>query len=140
MEKRQRQPPRRLVWIAVDASTEGDSDMYRSNKIPSIGETVGAMSSIQLHRYNAATIELIRNDIKLWAQAMSTPETPVTPYFILLNFKDLQDPEQLEYFNQIPTSFNLDDEQVDRLIEVGGELLRNNPEFRRLLSDLDANR
>ena len=140
MEKHQRQPPRRLVIIAVDASTEGDTDMYRSNKSPSIGETVGAMSSMQLHRYNAATIELMRNDINHWAQAMSTPETPVTPYFILLNFKDIQDPEQLEYFNQIPTSFHLDDEQVDRLIEAGGELLRNNPEFRRLLSDLDANR
>ena len=70
---------------------------------------------------------------------MSTPEHPVTPYFILLSFEDIQDPERLEYFNQIPTSFHLDDEQVDRLIEAGGELLRNNPEFRRLLSDLDAN-
>ena len=31
-------------------------------------------------------------------------------------------------------------EQVDRLIEAGGELLRNNPEFQRLLSDLEADR
>ena len=139
IEKHQRQPPRRLVMIAVDASTEGDTDMYRSDKIPSIGETVGAMTNVQLHRYNAATIELMRNYINSWAQAMSTPETPVTPYFILLNFKDIQDPERLEYFNLIPTSFHLEDEQVDRLIEAGGELLRNNPEFRRLLSDLDAN-
>jgi NTE family protein len=140
MEKHQRQPPRRLVVIAVDASTESDTDMYRSNKTPSIKETVSAMTDVQLHRYNAATIELMRNYINSWAQEMSTPETPVTPYFILLNFEDIQDPEQLEYFNQIPTSFHLEDEQVDRLIEVGGELLRDNPEFRRLLSDLNANR
>ena len=140
MEKHQRQPPRRLVMIAVDASTEGDTDMYLSNKTPSIKETVGAMTDMQLHRYNAATIELMRLTINRWAQSISTPEQPVTPYFILLNFEDIQDPERLEYFNQIPTSFHLEDEQVDRLIEVGGELLRNNPEFRRLLSDLDANR
>jgi len=128
------------VMIAVNASTEGDTDMYLSNKNPSIKETVGAMTDMQLHRYNAATIELMRNDINQWAQAMSTPETPVTPYFILLSFEDIKDPGQLEYFNQIPTSFHLDDEQVDNLIEAGGKLLRNNPEFRRLLSDLDANR
>ena len=140
MEKHQRQPPRRLVMIAVDASTEGDTDMYLSNKNPSIKETVGAMTDMQLHRYNAATIELMRNDINHWAQSISTPEQPVTPYFILLSFEDIQDPERLEYFNQIPTSFHLSDEQVDNLIEAGGELLRNNPEFRRLLSDLDANR
>ena len=29
---------------------------------------------------------------------------------------DIQDPERLEYFNRIPTSFHLEDEQVDRLI------------------------
>ena len=95
---------------------------------------------MQLHRYNAATIELMRNYLNDWAQAMSSAEAPVTPYFILLNFMDIQDPERLEYFNRIPTSFHLEDEQVDRLIEAGGELLRNNPEFQRLLSDLEADR
>jgi len=138
MEKHQRQPPRRIVMIAVDASTEDDTDMYRSNKTPSLKETVGAMTDVQLHRYNAATIELMRNYINSWALEMSTPDTPVTPYFILLDFNDIQDPGRLEYFNQIPTSFHLEDEQVDSLIEAGGELLRNNPEFRRLLSDLNA--
>ena len=138
IERHQRQPPRRIVVIAVDASTESETDMYRSNKTPSIKETVSAMTDVQLHRYNAATIELMRGYINSWAQAMSTPEAPVTPYFILLNFEDIQPPERLEYFNQIPTSFHLEDEQVDSLVEAGGELLRNNPEFRRLLSDLDA--
>jgi hypothetical protein len=57
---------------------------------------------------------------------------------ILINATDLANGVRFsfvqEYFNL------LEDEQVDRLIEAGGELLRNNPEFRRLLSDLDANR
>ena len=98
------------------------------------------MTDMQLHRYNAATLELLNGTINRLSQQLSTPEAPVTPYFILLNFEDIQDPKRLEYFNRIPTSFHLEDEQVDRLIEVGGELLRNNPEFRRLLSDLQADR
>jgi NTE family protein len=42
------------------------------------------------------------------------------------------------FFNRIPTSFKLSDEQVDRLIEAGRELLRNNPDFQKFLSDLGA--
>ena len=137
--KHQRQPPRRMVVISVDASTESDNDIYRSNKSPSLKQTVSAMTDMQLHRYNAATIELMRLTITRWAELISTPEHPVTPYFILLSFDDIKDPERLEYFNQIPTSFHLEDEQVDSLIETGGELLRNNPEFQRLLSDLGNN-
>ncbi len=140
MAKHQRQPPRRLVLIEVNASTDPAPEMGRSKKSPSLKETIGAMSDVQLHRYNVATIELMQGSINRWAQELSTPETPVTPYFIQLHFKNIQDPERRRVFNQIPTNFHLSDEQVDRLIEVGGELLRNNPEFRRLLSDLDANR
>ena len=40
--------------------------------------------------------------------------------------------------NRIPTSFSLTDEQVDKPIEAGRELLHANPEFRRLLADLRA--
>ena len=76
MEKHQRQPPRRLVMIAVDASTEGDTDMYLSNKKPSIKETVGAMTDVQLHRYNAATIELMRNDHQPLGAGDVHPGTP----------------------------------------------------------------
>ncbi len=49
---------------------------------------------------------------------------------------DIQQPEQRAFFNAIPTSFNLSEEQVDRLIEAGHELLRNNPDYQRLLADL----
>ena len=40
------------------------------------------------------------------------------------------------FFNRIPTSFSLSKEQVDRLIEAGRELLRNNPDYQRLLTEL----
>jgi len=42
------------------------------------------------------------------------------------------------YLNEIPTSFALGSEQVDRLIATGRELLRNNAEFRRLLAGLQT--
>jgi hypothetical protein len=37
--------------------------------------------------------------------------------------------ERRKFFNSIPTSFALTDEQVNRLIAVGAEPVRGNPEF-----------
>jgi NTE family protein len=136
LKKYQIEPPRRLVLISVNASTDPEPVMDMTNEQPSLEETIGAMSDIQLHRYNVATIELMKQKLSRWAQDMSTPERPVEAYFILVDFKDIKDPKRRRFFNQTPTSFSLTNEQVDRLIEAGGELLRNNPEFRRLLSDM----
>ncbi len=131
-----RQPPRRFVIISVDASARAESAMDNSAKQPELLEAVGAMSDIQLHLYNMATLELMEQTLTRWTKELSTPQRPVEAYFIYLSFKDIKDPTRRAFFNEVPTSFNLTGEQVDGLIEVGGELLRNNPEFRRLLADL----
>ena len=96
-----------------------------------------AMSDVQLHHYNTATIELMKESVTRWAKELSTPERPVTPYFIRIGFRDIQNPETRGFFNQIPISFSLSGEQVDRLIAAGRELLRNNPDFQQFVADLD---
>lgn len=96
------------------------------------------MSDVQLRRYSADTIALIKSSFKRWAAQMSTPEQPVETYFILLSFDGIPEPEQRDFLNQMPTSFALTDEQVDGLIATGGELLRNHPEFQRLMADVAA--
>jgi len=133
-----RQPPRRLVLISVNAATDPEPEMDKSNKQPSLEETIASVSDVQLHRYNVATLELMKRSLALWAKQASTQERPVTPYFIQISFKDAQEPKWQLFFNQIPTSFSLTDEQVDKLIDAGHELLRNNPEYRRLMADLQA--
>ena len=111
--------------------------MDTSNKQPSIAETVGAMSDTQLHRYNAATMALMENAIVRWAGMLSTPDHPVGSHFVRIGFADLPPSEQ-PFFNEVPTSFALSDEQVDRRISSGRELLRNNPDFQQLLRQVEA--
>ncbi len=108
--------------------------MDRSNRSPSIKETIGAVSSIQLRRYNADTLQLLDDKLKDWAHELSTPDRPVDVYFIKLSFSEIGQPETLRFFNLIPTSFDLSDEQVDKLISAGRKLLRNNPDFQRFLA------
>lgn len=44
----------------------------------------------------------------------------------------------LRFLNEIPTSFALSTEQVDRLIATGCQLLRDHAEFQRLLARLQG--
>jgi len=132
------QSPRRFAVISVNASTDPKPEMDASNEQPSLAKTINAVSDIQLHRYNMATLELMKQRLTRWAKAMSTSERPVTPYLIQISFNDIQNPETRGFFNQIPTSFSLSGEQVDRLIAVGRELLRNNPDFQQFVADLDG--
>lgn len=138
LEKMQRTPPRRLVLISVNAATDLQSTMDQTPKLPSLRASISAVSNVQLRRYSIDTIALVEKSLERWADEISTPEQPVEPYFILLDFNGIKEPERREFLNEMPTSFSLTDEQVDALIAAGGELLRNNAEFRRLMADLAA--
>ncbi len=140
LRKFDRKPPQRLVIISVNASTDPAPTMDASKRRPSLDETIAAVTDVQLHRYNAATLELMQQSVKRWAREMSIPGRPVTPYFIQIGFRGISQPERRQFFNRIPTSFSLSDEQVDKLIAAGHELLRANPDYQRLLAGLGGSR
>ena len=85
-----------------------------------------------------ATLQQTQQNLERWARNLSTPERPVTQYFIRLSFEEVPEGPLRRFLNEIPTSFALSAEQVDKLIATGRELLRNNPEFRRLLASLQG--
>jgi NTE family protein len=128
--------PSHVVLISVNASTEGVSDLDESAREPSMLTAMNAVTDVQLHRYNADTLALTESDLAAWAAEFSTPEAPVITHFIQVGFEDVPQP-QLKYFlNKIPTSFALTDEQVDALIESARTVLRSEPEFQELLTEL----
>ncbi len=98
------------MLIAVNASTDPEPEMDRTRKQPSLKDTIGAMSDVQLHRYNIATIKLMQYSVNRWAQALPTPGRPVTPYLIGFNFADIQDPELRRFLNRTPTSFDIEND------------------------------
>jgi NTE family protein len=106
--------------------------------VPTIEETLDAVTNIQLHRYNVATLQQMQQALVRWAGQLSTPERPVTSYFIRLSFEDVPEGPLRRFLNEIPTSYSLSGDQVDRLIATGRELLRNNAEYQRLLASLRA--
>ena len=133
-------PVKRFIIISVDAAATPLNTMDKSNIHPSILETVNATSDVQLKRYNVSTIDIMKKSMVRWSAQLSTPEQKVEHYFIQLNFSQIQNAETRAKLNEIPTSFNLPDTQIDLLIKAGGELLFDNPEFKRLMADIKASK
>lgn len=136
-KKERTRAPRHMVLVSVNASTNPVTDMDGTNKQPSITESVSAMAGVQLHRYNTATLELVKNRMDVWAKALSTPDHEVKAHFIQVTFEDIDEPKLKLFLNKIPTSFKLTDEQVDTLVDTSRKLLRENAVFQKLLSDLN---
>lgn len=128
--------PQRIAFISVNAAADTPLGIGASPRAPSIVDTLNAVTNIQLHRYNVATLAQMQQSVENWAKQLSTPERAVAPYFIRLSFESVPDGPLRRFLNEIPTSFALSDEQVDRLIATGRTLLRENPDFQRLVRSL----
>ncbi|MCK5649350.1 MAG: patatin-like phospholipase family protein [Gammaproteobacteria bacterium] len=133
-------PPKRLVVIVVDASTTTETGIGKTTTLPSIGDTLSAVTDIQLHLYNTETNALLKEQLMKWAKKLSSKEHPITPYFIDLNVTDIEKHEDRVFFNRVPTSFSLEKEQADKLIELAKGMLRQNHEYQKLLIQLGANK
>ncbi|WP_457676984.1 patatin-like phospholipase family protein [Thiolapillus sp.] len=132
-------PPRRIVIIVVNASVTSVTDIGKTRVLPSIADTLTVVTDMQLHLYNTETNALLKEELMQWARTLSsTTGRPVDSYYIDIDATDIEDEEERIYFNKIPTSFSLEREQADRLISLARRMLRNNPEYRRLLRDLGA--
>ena len=132
-------PPRRIVVIVVNASVTSITDIGKSQVLPSLADTLTVVTDMQLHLYNTETNSLLKEELMRWANTLSSGTGyPVESYFIDIDATDIEDEQERVYFNKIPTSFSLEREQADRLISLARRMLRNNPEYRRLLHDLGA--
>jgi NTE family protein len=55
-----------------------------------------------------------------------------------VSFNALQNKSERDYLNQLPTSFALPDEAVDRLRAAAGSLVLNSPDLQQALRDEGA--
>ncbi len=69
-------------------------------------------------------------------QSISTEKNPIASYLININATAIENIKNRSYFNAIPTSFSLEKDQADMLIDTAKILLHQNSEYKRLLSDL----
>jgi NTE family protein len=67
---------------------------------------------------------------------LRTPDATI--YTIEVSFNRLTDKAERDYLNELPTSFSLPPEAVDRLRAAAATIIKASPEFQRLLRDVGA--
>ena len=128
----------KIAFIIVDAQTRVQQGTEFGD-IPGLGFLLGSSSTIMINRNNFDTVDLLRRYIQNWkAEDVSAGHKPLDFYIVHLNFDSLPDKKEREYFNDIPTTFSLPADQVDRLRDVAGRLLYLNEDFHKLLKDIEG--
>ena len=130
--------PKYMVIIVINAETRPRNPMDSSSDTPSSIQVVDAVSDTQIDRYTVESLSLLEEAFYEWATELSTPAQPVAPYFIKLDFDSIGNKKQRKFFNNMATSFSLPNNEVDKLIEAGRKLLRQSPEFQKLLETIRA--
>jgi NTE family protein len=151
---------RRFLLIVVNAKTEKRETSDRRESPPGLAEVAYKTSTVAMDNFSFETVESFKQLIAERAQAQNTiddcqrrldaacPQAPrlepiaggrLKGYVAELSFDNLANESERRYFKDLPTSFALRREEVDRLIAVGGRLLAENPQFQTFLQQYEEN-
>ncbi len=131
---------RKVVVIAVNTLRFPEVDWDHSPAPPSTGKLEDQMWSIPVDRITLDAVEQVREKLSAWQADAPANGPERRAYLVQVTFDSLKDPDERLYFMRVKTSLTLPKEQVDRLREVAGRLLRDAPAFQRLLADLSSGR
>lgn len=131
---------KRMAVIAVNSLADTDNDWGTREKPPNVLSMLVRAAGVPIDRYSYEQVELLRDFVRTLQQSRGADgqALAIDFYAIDINFDAIADVEEKRYFRNLPTSFVLSDEQVDRLRDMAGRLLRQSPEYQRLLRDLGA--
>ena len=144
---------RRIVLIVVNARSSPRTDWDRHESPPGFVGQLLQSAGVPIDRYSFETVETMKDraEIVEWrrellvararlagaTEAEAEASVPkVTLHVLDVSFDAIRDPKERAYFMNLPTSFALPAEDVDRLREVAGRLLRQSAEYESLVRDL----
>jgi hypothetical protein len=148
----------KLVVIVVNAATDPATERDRSAAVPGLIDTLTTAATVPLDNYSFDTVELLRSTVnefdtdarlvegcnRLSARkgAQCALELPaphkVELYPIQVAFEYIGPREERAWFKNLPTSFELPRETIDKLRSVGRRLLAEDPQLQRLLETLNG--
>ena len=125
-------------------------------RAPGIVSQLLQSSSVPIDHFSYESVELLKDIAQRWADkreldiaerrlsGMSKAQAEASVLklsfdAIDVSFDAIEDPEEQRYFMNLPTSFVLPAEAVDRLRALGGRQLRESPTYRRAAEENQTN-
>jgi NTE family protein len=144
---------RRVVLMVVNARSAPRTDWDKQESPPGMIGQLLQSSSVPIDRYSFETVELMKDraEITKWrrelrvararlagmSEAQAEASVPKIALEVLdVSFDAIPDPKERDYFLNLPTSFVLKPEEVDKLREVAGRLLRQAPEYGAIVREM----
>jgi len=122
-------PPRNILIISVNAEVQRSYTIEQSPEEPSIATTMGAYTSAQMLKYNRETVDRLKNKLADLEQKFEAAGMDTRIFFSEVSFDQVKLLEINRFLNSLPTSLELDDIQVDKLIGTGRLMLRSEPAY-----------
>jgi len=144
---------RRLIVIVVNSVSAPSTDWNRSENPPGTLAILTKAAGVPIQRYSSESVELLRDIDARWttmreirdsiaASIGSNVKMPsvenapnVDIFTIEVSFQVLKDTTERAYLNQLPTSFVLSAEQVDRLRSAAAAIVFDSPDLKEALKD-----
>ena len=147
---------RRIIVFIVNSRSSPKTDWYEKERPPGAITLLIKATGVPIDHYSYDSVEQLKDTIARWqmmrrvrassafdaakdpeaAQLLRTPNIDL--YAIDVSFPALKDEAERDYLNALPTSFALPPEAVDRLRAAAATIIRDSPEFKRLVRDAGA--
>ena len=147
---------RRMIVFVVNSLSVPKTNWDKSERPPNDVAILLKATGVPIDRNSYEAVELLKDIVARWKtlrhvresegfaigasgalkEVIDVPNIEIYP--IDVSFQALDDAAELEYLNDLPTSFVLSGEAVDRLRAAAGRIIVNSPEFQRLVKDLGA--
>ena len=147
---------KRIVVFVVNSLSVPETDWARTEDAPGSVSVLLKATGVPIDRYSGEQVEQLKDMEARWKAFRAVRETatfkdPNDPtvkairnapgaqlYAIDVSFAALKDKADRDVLNQLPTSFVLKDEEVDRLRAAAAKIVLESPDFQQLLKDAGA--
>ncbi len=144
---------RRVVLFVVNSHSSPRTDWDRRETPPGFTVQLLQSAGVPIERYSFETVETMKDIAEIWkwkrdlrvahkrlagaTEAEAEASVPKVTLDVLdVSFDEIRDPQERADFMNLPTSFVLPAEDVDRLREVAGRLLRQSEDYRSVVREL----
>jgi NTE family protein len=147
---------RRIIVFVVNSVSLPSTSWNMSEESPSTLTSLTKAAGVPIDRYASESVELLKDIDARWAAqreirdsiAFAKDKDPKLAYLVNapnadiytidVSFEALKDKSERDFLNQLPTSFVLSAEAVDRLRAAAARLILESPDFRQVLKDTGA--
>ena len=144
---------RRIIIFVVNSLSIPSTKWNESENPPGTIDILVKSAGVPIDRYSGEMVEQLKDIDARWTtlrrirrslafakdndpsmtEIVNAPDADI--YVIDVSFKALKDNSERDYLNQLPTSFHLPDEAVDRLRAAAQTLILDSPDLQQALRD-----